>query len=196
LESSKKRSRENKLREKAQQKREKREQRKFDKQQASGSPEAFPLAAATELSPEFADAGPMPDAAVDGDSSEDPAAAGMAPPAESAAPAYRGKRSATKLYVGNLPRTVTDRTLSDFVAAAGFTVASVVVIRDKISGEAKGFGFIQLAEDEDATRVIRTLDGREFDGRRLAVSEARPPRVDVTRLRTSVRDMSFSRRKH
>jgi RNA recognition motif-containing protein len=83
----------------------------------------------------------------------------------------------TKLFVGNLPHGTTDTTLNDFVTNAGFQVASAVVIRDKMTGMPRGFGFVELAEGEDAQRAIGSLNGQALDGRSLTVNEARPMRT-------------------
>ena len=83
-----------------------------------------------------------------------------------------------KLFVGNLPHEVTDSELGGFVSGAGFQAASAVVIRDKVTGESRGFGFIELAEGEDMERAIAGLNGQTLQGRRLTVNEARPPRND------------------
>ena len=83
-----------------------------------------------------------------------------------------------KLFVGNLPHEVTDTELNEFVSSAGFQVASAVVIRDKTTGQSRGFGFIELAEGEDLERAIAGLNGQSLQGRRLTVNEARPPRND------------------
>ena len=83
-----------------------------------------------------------------------------------------------KLFVGNLPHEVTDSELGEFVSGAGFQAASAVVIRDKVSGQSRGFGFIELAEGEDMERAIAGLNGQSLQGRRLTVNEARPPRND------------------
>jgi cold-inducible RNA-binding protein len=85
---------------------------------------------------------------------------------------------ASRLFVGNLPRTTTENALADFVTNAGFQVGSAVVIRDKMTGEGKGFGFVELAEGEDMQRAIAGLNGKSLDGRPLTVNEARPPRND------------------
>ena len=55
---------------------------------------------------------------------------------------------ASKLYVGNLPHSTTDAGLSEFVTNAGYQVASALVIRDKITGQPRGFGFVELAQGE------------------------------------------------
>ena len=81
---------------------------------------------------------------------------------------------ALKLFVGNLSRTATDDALSEFVNNAGFRAASTVVIRDRGTGDSKGFGFVELAEGEDLERAIRELSGQALDGRPLTVNEARP----------------------
>jgi RNA recognition motif-containing protein len=81
-----------------------------------------------------------------------------------------------KLFVGNLPHETTDDELNQFVVNAGFQVASAVVIRDKTTGQSRGFGFIELAEGEDMERAIAGLNGQTLQSRRLTVNEARPPR--------------------
>ena len=81
-----------------------------------------------------------------------------------------------RLFVGNLPHSATDAALGDFVTAAGFQVASAVVIRDKMTGEPRGFGFVELAEGEDLQRAIAGLNGQALEGRKLTVNEARPQR--------------------
>jgi RNA recognition motif-containing protein len=89
----------------------------------------------------------------------------------------------TKLFVGNLPHSITDAALSEFVTGAGFQVASAMVIRDKMTGTPRGFGFVELAEGEDAARAIAGLNGQSLEGRPLTVNEARPPRNDFSRPR-------------
>jgi len=79
--------------------------------------------------------------------------------------------------VGNLPRSVTDSVLSEFVTNAGFQVVSAVVIRDKMTGESRGFGFVELTEEEDMQRAIQGLNGQALEGRPLTVNEARPQRA-------------------
>jgi len=82
-----------------------------------------------------------------------------------------------RLFVGNLPRSVTDNVLSEFVTNAGFQIASATVIRDKMTGESRGFGFVELADEEDLQRAIQGLNGQSLEGRALTVNEARPPRA-------------------
>jgi RNA recognition motif-containing protein len=102
---------------------------------------------------------------------------------------------ATKLFVGNLPHSTTDSSLTDFVTNAGYQVASAVVIRDKLSGAPRGFGFVELAEGEDLQRAITGLNGQALDGRPLTVNEARPQRTDFSRPRNGGgRDSSYRRR--
>ncbi|MGA2074507.1 MAG: RNA-binding protein [Terriglobia bacterium] len=84
---------------------------------------------------------------------------------------------AQRLFVGNLPRSVTDNVLSEFVTNAGFQVVSATVIRDKMTGESRGFGFVELAEEEDMQRAIQGLNGQTLEGRPLTVNEARPQRA-------------------
>jgi len=88
---------------------------------------------------------------------------------------------ASKLFVGNLPHSVTDANLSEFVTNAGFQVASAVVIRDKLTGTPRGFGFVELAEGEDLQRAIAGLNGQALEGRKLTVNEAQPQRTGFGR---------------
>jgi len=80
---------------------------------------------------------------------------------------------AKKLYVGGLPYSTTDAELADAFAQAG-TVQSAVIIMDKMSGRSKGFGFVEMASDEEAQTAIETLNGKDLGGRNITVSEARP----------------------
>jgi len=90
---------------------------------------------------------------------------------------------ATKLFVGNLPHSATDASLGEFVTNAGFQVASAVVIRDKMTGTPRGFGFVELGEGEDVQRAIAGLNGQSLEGRPLTVNEARPQRTEFSRPR-------------
>ena len=87
---------------------------------------------------------------------------------------------ATKLFVGNLPHSTTDAALQEFVTNAGFQVASAVVVRDKMTGTPRGFGFVELGEGEDIQRAIAGLNGQALEGRPLTVNEARPQRTDFS----------------
>ena len=80
---------------------------------------------------------------------------------------------ATKLFVGSLSYGVNDDQLQDFFAAVG-KVVSAKVITDRDTGRSKGFGFVEMESDEDAKKAIAELDGKELDGRAIAVNEARP----------------------
>ncbi len=78
-----------------------------------------------------------------------------------------------KLYVGNLPFSTTDQDLGELFTQAG-QVASSVVIMDRSSGRSKGFGFVEMASDEEAIKAITQLNGTEIGSRALTVNEARP----------------------
>jgi RNA recognition motif-containing protein len=78
-----------------------------------------------------------------------------------------------KLYVGNLSRETTDQQLTDLAAPFG-TAKSVIVIRDRVSGESRGFGFVEFANDDEARAAIAGLNGKEVNGRTLTVNESRP----------------------
>lgn len=79
-----------------------------------------------------------------------------------------------KLYVGNLPYQATEADLQSWFSQAGISVDSVTLIRDKFSGEARGFGFAEISGPDDAELAIRICNGKEFMGRALVVNEARP----------------------
>jgi cold-inducible RNA-binding protein len=78
-----------------------------------------------------------------------------------------------KLYVGNLPFTVTEAILRDLFAEAG-TVESANVITDKFTGRSKGFGFVEVATDQEMTAAIEKFNGHNLEGREITVNEARP----------------------
>jgi cold-inducible RNA-binding protein len=80
----------------------------------------------------------------------------------------------TKLFVGNLPYSATEADLTNFFGQAGVTVDSVNVMRDRFTGEARGFGFVEINDDAQATHAFEACNGRDLMGRALVVNEARP----------------------
>jgi cold-inducible RNA-binding protein len=80
---------------------------------------------------------------------------------------------ATKLYVGNLAYGVNDSDLETMFAAHG-TVQSAQVIMDRETNRSKGFGFVEMSSSNEADAAINALNGKEVDGRKLTVNEARP----------------------
>jgi len=78
-----------------------------------------------------------------------------------------------KLYVGNLSYGVDSSALEQLFAAHG-TVESAEIISDRETGRSKGFGFVQMASDEEAQAAIAAMNGQQHDGRALTVNEARP----------------------
>ncbi|MBI3273585.1 MAG: RNA-binding protein, partial [Candidatus Colwellbacteria bacterium] len=80
---------------------------------------------------------------------------------------------AKKLYVGGLSYSTTEDGLKDAFSQAG-EVASASIIMDKMSGRSRGFGFVEMATDEGAAAAIDTWNGKELDGRKLIVNEAKP----------------------
>jgi cold-inducible RNA-binding protein len=78
-----------------------------------------------------------------------------------------------KLYVGNLPFSMSDETLESLFAGIG-KVESVRVMRDQATGQARGFAFVEMATDEDAQRAIAQLNQKDVEGRSIVVNEARP----------------------
>jgi len=82
---------------------------------------------------------------------------------------------AKKLYVGNLLYEVTDEELRDLFMQAG-NVVSATVIRFRDTGRSKGFGFVEMETEEGAQKAIDMFNGQDNKGRKLVVSEARPPK--------------------
>ena len=80
---------------------------------------------------------------------------------------------ATKLYVGGLPYATTEDEIRTAFSAAG-NVASVAIIMDKMTGRSKGFGFVEMSSDAEAQAAVEMMHGKDFGGRTLTVSEARP----------------------
>ena len=80
---------------------------------------------------------------------------------------------ATKLYVGNLSYQMTDQELNDLFAEAG-NVSSAQVVTDRYTGQSRGFGFVEMASDDEAQQAIAAINGRNVGGRALVVNESRP----------------------
>lgn len=84
------------------------------------------------------------------------------------------------IYVGNLSHTVTEQELKSLFAAFG-EVKSAKIIKDQVTGEPRGFAFVEIPDQASGTKAIAELEGSEFAGRRLKVNEAKPksnaPRV-------------------
>ncbi|RPJ81003.1 MAG: RNA-binding protein [Deltaproteobacteria bacterium] len=78
-----------------------------------------------------------------------------------------------KIYVGNLPYTVTEADLQELLAQFG-KVESTAIIKDKHSGQSKGFGFVEMESQTEGQAAIDALNGQEHKGRTLKVNEARP----------------------
>ena len=78
-----------------------------------------------------------------------------------------------KLYVGSLSYDTTEDSLKDFFSKAG-TVSSASIIIDKFSGRSKGFGFVEMSNEDEAKKAIEELNGKELDGRSIVVDEAKP----------------------
>jgi RNA recognition motif-containing protein len=78
-----------------------------------------------------------------------------------------------KLYVGNLPYSANDQFLLGLFAQCG-TVESAKVITDRETGRSKGFGFVEMSTDAEATAAIQKFNGMDQEGRAMTVNEARP----------------------
>ena len=79
----------------------------------------------------------------------------------------------TKLYVGGIPYSTTEASMGDLFSKAG-TVVSTSIIIDRMTGRSKGFGFVEMSNDEDANKAIEMYNGQDFEGRKLTVNVARP----------------------
>lgn len=78
----------------------------------------------------------------------------------------------TKLFVGNIPYTVTSDTLREVFSKIG-EVVDANIVTDRETGRSRGFGFVEMKTDDDAKRAIAELNESEIDGRKIYVSEAR-----------------------
>ena len=88
---------------------------------------------------------------------------------------------ATKLYVGGLPYSTQEDALKEYFAQAG-SVTSAVIIMDKMTGRSKGFGFVEMSNDEEAQKAVsmfkeKEVGGGKFTGSEAVPMEARPPRT-------------------
>jgi cold-inducible RNA-binding protein len=79
----------------------------------------------------------------------------------------------TKIYVGNLPYQTTESDLQELFGGSG-EVSTVTVMRDRATGQARGFAFVEMRDTEGAQRAIAELDKHEYGGRALTVNEAKP----------------------
>ncbi len=79
----------------------------------------------------------------------------------------------SKIYVGGLPYSATEPQVQDLFIQHG-TVESARVITDKLTGQSRGFGFVEMSTPEEASAAIAALNGTQMDGRTLTVNEAKP----------------------
>ncbi len=94
------------------------------------------------------------------------------------------------IYVGNLSSDVKDETIREAFESFG-AVMSAKVIRDKFTGQSRGFGFVQMSTQSQAETAIKSLNGKELQGKQISVSEARPRPSDG---RTSGGRMEYGNR--
>jgi len=78
-----------------------------------------------------------------------------------------------KLYVGGIPYSSTEDDMKNYFAEAG-EVVSATIITDRYTGRSRGFGFVEMSDEEGAKKAIELFDGKEFEGRKLTVNIARP----------------------
>jgi cold-inducible RNA-binding protein len=80
----------------------------------------------------------------------------------------------SKLYVGNLPGSITETALGEFFTAAQYQVENIKLVRDMDTGLPRGFAFVQLAAGVDWQKAIQDLNGQLIEGKHLVINEARP----------------------
>ncbi len=79
-----------------------------------------------------------------------------------------------KLYVGNVPYPASETDLADWLAENGIATDAITLVRDRLSGESRGFGFVEVNDPNEAEAMIHNCHGKQFMGRALVISEARP----------------------
>ena len=102
-----------------------------------------------------------------------------------------------KLYVGNLPRSVTEARLEEFFAASQYQVDNIKLIRDMDTGLPRGFAFVELVAGTDVEKAVQELNGQSIEGRALVINEARPQKPfggGARRRRKALRQTSSLRR--
>jgi cold-inducible RNA-binding protein len=101
-----------------------------------------------------------------------------------------------KLFVGNIPHASSDVELQQWVEAQGFQVESAQIIRDRSTGQSRGFGFVVLNEEWKLKEAITALNGQRMGGRVLTVNEAVPQRngTSPAPARSAARSASDERR--
>jgi len=104
------------------------------------------------------------------------------------------RRMIMNIYVGNLSPDVTDEVLREAFVSFG-EAASARVIKDKFTGQSRGFGFVEMATQSQAQTAIKSLNGKELMGKEISVSEARPRR-DEGRTGGGRMDYSGSRNRY
>ena len=78
-----------------------------------------------------------------------------------------------KIYVGNIPFNATEQDLRDLFSEYG-EIESLKIIQDQFTNRSRGFGFVEMADDQAAKKAMETLNGKDFLGKNLTVNEARP----------------------
>jgi len=77
------------------------------------------------------------------------------------------------IYLGNLSYSATENSIRDLFEGYG-SVTTVKIVTDKFTGSSRGFGFVEMSNDDEAQRAIAELNGKDFDGRKMVVNESRP----------------------
>jgi cold-inducible RNA-binding protein len=93
------------------------------------------------------------------------------------------------IYIGNLPRNVNEDALKQVFEQFG-QVESIKIMKDRFTGESRGFAFLEMTSNEDAQQAISQLNGSDFEGNRIRVNEAREPEARNTKRFGSSRSSS------
>jgi|SRR5579883_2647 len=89
-----------------------------------------------------------------------------------------------KLFLGNIPNAFTQEQIANWVESFGFPVESVEIIRDRMTGNPRGFGFVSLRGDTQSDQAIKQMNGQRMGGRAITVNEATPLVNTVNRSRS------------
>jgi len=90
---------------------------------------------------------------------------------------------AKRLYIGGLPYTTNEDGLKSAFSQAG-TVESASIVMDRMTGRSRGFGFVEMSTDDEAMKAIEMFNGKDFEGRKLTVNEAKPMEQRAPRSQT------------
>ena len=95
------------------------------------------------------------------------------------------------IYIGNLSYSVTESSIKDLFEGFG-QVTTAKIVTDKFTGSSRGFGFVEMPNDDEAQKAIAELNGKEFQGRKMVVNESRPRETTGRENRAPRREGGYS----